>query len=1032
MNSLQRLISALALFGTVTLLAQAPAPNPPPAPAAPAAPAAAKVEIQDYSAGFAKLMTLGLPDLAKAQYVQLAVSQEPEQGLVANDYSGERFQTKGNAWLLAEADGTGRFFTTDTLMTREVLRLAPGREPKEPPKDRAAGTWKTVPAAADVAALLKQLRKVAERGAERQRHYESRTPLDKAFLLAALFYSAGLKAEANELASQVFAMTNKPATVIRGALSRLVDGQYAPIVARFGASHNWQAYHDELKALLASRGGVWLKRPQAEKLLADLAAQLAGAKPVLPAEGFTPQQRERATALLTPAAGRGEIELLGEGVWLLLPPPSLIQDEAGRSLLDFLALRRDALPVLLRWLADETLVPQFGMAPSMDVDLGEMKAEMAMPDEGDETNPMHDLLENLAVQPLARPPTRAQVAGPLLAALLPKSDEDRTEAPEAVAEAARAFVDEIKGKDDRQLAWFYLEKGNAPQRETAIRFLLIAPQPDDFARLEKAMLNDPDELDQMFGAISTYVRSRGKAAGPFLDQIEKLAGVQAEPADDATMVKALAIEAGGGTMAGGENYRKRRFQELRAQAGLAPKPAAPAKSLAEVLRGIVESKDEDPEKQQEAMEGLGRAVAGKPRREVVKAVLEAAVATRDGGKCGMLVGYLPELLMREPDAEGENRQVEAKTVTWEGLAQELAARQPAKTEPKPRTQEPRREDEARTLKPNEARALAREFAPQWRQLLGRTDSLAGSPMGMAYGAMGVETLGDMAALALVGLTLGQDADEQEEYAALMQLPDGGRKWWRAAAEAVLADGDQHLPDLPAADHLKPEQLQALLKRLEAAPDATLPAALTGLSDDECLALAAALATDEHQALGAKVTRACGTVRTVKCDLDDPAVAKVAAGLKDRTLTRKLAEELLDLAKQQVTAGRAIVCSFTVRPGFGGAEVRVGVAPVGGGEMFGMDLPMPGVMGMFSAGEDAATAMWPVAKPAAKAAAAEDKTLDQEIPESESSAETVDEFWEKVEAFAKEPAEPGARVMLFFTGSLGTAGKGKPRHRTLDF
>ena len=60
-----------------------------------------------------------------------------------------------------------------------------------------------------------------------------------------------------------------------------------------------------------------------------------------------------------------------------------------------------------------------------------------------------------------------------------------------------------------------------------------------------------------------------------------------------------------------------------------------------------------------------------------------------------------------------------------------------------------------------------------RQLLGRTDVLFGNPRGMGYGTTGVESVGDLAAMILVGLTVGHEPDAQAAYAALRHLPDGG-------------------------------------------------------------------------------------------------------------------------------------------------------------------------------------------------------------------------------------------------------------------
>lgn len=236
------LTSVVAILLGMYAIGQTPTTTPP-ATAAPAA--------QDYSQGFRAFLRLGLPDTAKATYVELTTDLSDMQEM--NRFTLYEVQLRGNAWLLA-----GETSTTNSLLTASgvVLQLVDAQTQRQRLEAEShgpdgtesvaseaddstvpTGTWKPCDLGRDLdkatAFVTKKLTAKAAGG--REFSYDSFMRSDEGpgnlFLLAVLAWQHGRQQEANALAGALFELAGDSRKVIVGAMNVMADAQLAATAA---------------------------------------------------------------------------------------------------------------------------------------------------------------------------------------------------------------------------------------------------------------------------------------------------------------------------------------------------------------------------------------------------------------------------------------------------------------------------------------------------------------------------------------------------------------------------------------------------------------------------------------------------------------------------------------------------------------------------------------------------------------------------------------------------------------------------------
>lgn len=474
----------------------------------------------DFAAGFEKLVALGLPPLdASAKWVVARQENLPYQ------FRRAAKSFKGNAWLTG-ADKDARLVLFGTVVASEGKTTS-----ATPDLDK------------DIATLLAAIGK-SDPDDDKSNdllgsRYSSSEVAPGILLFATQLYQTGRAAQANQLATALFAAMPAREAVVDGVIELLADDAYARVFQAFIASGDWVSYHRSVGEVFAKFPRGWADREAVALLMPQLEKQAQGVLPPPPASagveidpraaaiiaelsakpaGPSPNIDEIAEQEGIPAEALREMSpdqlrmILGSrmsgartlaGIWLLdagdAAPPRADQSPLVR----LAALKMAALPALAALLGD----PFLTHLPNSGSD------RVSYGFSGD--SPEESLMRKWEALP--RPQTRGEIARRMLLATLPDPDDEWAQADdETLRQATLEFWKANQATNREELAAVFLRGGNKNQTSTAVAILAVSSEPK-FHQLFEAHVLAQDPAFAAFEEVRTYLKARRAAAKPFFE-----------------------------------------------------------------------------------------------------------------------------------------------------------------------------------------------------------------------------------------------------------------------------------------------------------------------------------------------------------------------------------------------------------------------------------------------------------------------------------------------------------------------------------
>lgn len=502
----------------------------------------------DFSAGFKKLVTLGLPSLDGAIWASAGDESRDMDDYVLREMLTE---LKGAGWKL-QTNGKPTFLTLGAAASKEVTAsvgnqkgggflgaLFGGGSKKAKSLDLVADANKLI-ATLDDAEKSKNFRERLE--------YSGTSSLGRLLIFATQLHQSGHPAEANRLANTVFTLGASPEAVIDAAVNILATHDLNVVTEAFFTLKDWAAYERDLRALTERYPRGWQAFPAVQMLLPAVAKRVAGGMSAKPAiEGVTLEPEAIAAldaalqdtkgapdddsvtryakengispASLTPDLRHQIAMMLSQGNEGNSGGPWLIEELPGEELKDpWSRLKRlglDALPALAAVANDETLT--FSRNASSDRSSYGSSRQSAADQALD------------AYQSMDRPLTRGELACRLLASTLPGEDQEES-GPQALADRAMEFWKAHQKKSKLDLLLVFLTEGDSSQKQTA--GTALAEMPDEAARqsFEKYVL-ESDDITNTLSLVTPYLKLRKIAAKEFFTRYSAALKTQLEGVD---------------------------------------------------------------------------------------------------------------------------------------------------------------------------------------------------------------------------------------------------------------------------------------------------------------------------------------------------------------------------------------------------------------------------------------------------------------------------------------------------------------------
>lgn len=903
LNSFTRLSVCTAfLAGTVFAVSPPEAPLPASTPAAPPP----STNVQDYAQGFRAFLKMGLPDTSKATYVKLdSEGGMQDQAMISGLYE---VQLSGNAWLVSEnKDDKSVLVTlsgrTLNLLDQKTFMKKQEAESRSNAAARASGgaggnrvyfggrihargmgaetgTWTPVDLSRDLAKATAFVdKKVAAKSAGgRNMRYDSfaRTdgPAGALFLLATFAWQNGKTNEANLLVNRLFTMLGDSRKVIVGALNIMADSQLAAAGDTFRRTRDWNAYAAEVGNLVKKYPAGW-RQAGAAKLLAERLQARAAMKevPAIAGEGLGDEDRQLAVALVTEtnAPAMMMMNMWGGQLWIL-PPQKAARLMMGASAKDESTIGRivarsvKSLPLLIALASDETLC----LLGRADVGMGSSHVYYSSGDSGQSDE---ERIQAIYDQ-MDRPLTRGEIARMLLTPLCrrePGSDDGMSGAgdgtPERIVEGVKPVYVEIKSLEPAALPKYFLEKGDANQKQAAVGYMLQDNIESNAAVIEAYLLTPPsDDPHNMMlymggGLAQQYVQKRGEKAAEF---VEKYAALRQK----------VELPAG---MADNEDYakemKKQAAREIKTLRALVKK-----QDLSKAIADLASAGDEN-----EAMMMAYTTLSRQKPSVAIPAMLAIAVKATNLTVRARILQQMPSMrysgvqeTMESGDLGGTEEEVEA---AMNNLA-------------------------------NKNKLNIGTNAADWKILLADTRAMPGQGW---YGSENADwTIGDLAASSIEVLYGDMKATEMfgRRPGADIVRPESMLKITRARALARLeGKAEEDLPKYPSADDVTADRRKAIEAEAVKASPAEMKALIAKLTDAETICFGELLA--ENPAVKKAMAPLSRIIGTVKIAIDFP--AEDAARLKKlegTAVSTNALAEMRELCKRQLSAGKAVIVSLS--------------------------------------------------------------------------------------------------------------------------
>ena len=599
-----------------------------PSPQAPAA---------DFSAGFSRLVALGLPVLdANAHWSTLPDASDSDRY-----WSREFFKSlKGNGWSMPAAAGKTLGLPAGGLET--FVFDSAGKPAPDLTKDVRA-----------LIAALSEYDQETESFADGF-HGDGHV-LGRLLLLATQIDQTGNTALANELAAAVFDLTPSRETAVDSAVSLIADRAYEAVVREFFASNDWVAYHRALTGLMGKFPRGWLARDAVAMLIPQVAKQAAGehpAVPSLPSIALDPQSLAAVSQLtvkptVTGSADDEELAKRAGAKLSSIPPamrPNILASLRGREMEE-----RVYMPPFL-WLLEPpkaTVAGTFAIAKLTSRGMAALPVLAALVDDPYLTylpnpkandRPIHySSSEGGAARTLGiheflnRPATRGEIACDLLRRTLPNESNTLYEAsPETLRELALAFWKKNQQAAREQLAAVFLRDGSAYQIQDAATLLASSADPRIRQTFENFVLASDPAITR-FQSVQTYLSTRKAAARPFFDAYAKLVRSQDSAATekDPSNPYYYQIAQAGGT------------EKILNRLAIMVTGGSPRDIAREIAKG-------NPTDADDAINSLIESMKGNTPVERLDAMLEGAIAAEDP-----LIRW--EFLSAIPECDGNRR-----------------------------------------------------------------------------------------------------------------------------------------------------------------------------------------------------------------------------------------------------------------------------------------------------------------------------------------------------------------------------------------
>lgn len=457
--------------------------------------------VEDYSKDFAEFYQLGLPDVSKAEYVELGCNEAVLIFSSDPDIRGRR----GNAWLIKNDDDGSALFVFENAIQIKIydsgklldayskahrLDRNPARGFEKATASKIKGIWSTIELKDEPESVLKKLPVV-----DKKKIMQEMPDPGPLYLYAIHIYSKGFKDEANKIIERLIEQEGSRNAVLMYARNALANEQYTQAMAELRLDADWTRFASALEILLKKYPEDWTSAPEVSQLLMKVRKQIANPLPEIKGEGISEEDKKL-------AAGLADVRILPfpVGRSLVLPACRGDCDSLNDDVLENIMDRgKDSIPMLIELLKEDTLIPAAAKnsyyAREND-DLG-----------------------------IVYPAQRKDIARIfLIPSVIVPGFDDNCRLPELpddeLVAVCRKWYNEIKDKNYDEMELYYLKNGNVDQKEDAVASMMKGDLDRKGPVLEEFFLSvNNDDLFTLYD-IDKYVEKRKMTALPFIEKLK--------------------------------------------------------------------------------------------------------------------------------------------------------------------------------------------------------------------------------------------------------------------------------------------------------------------------------------------------------------------------------------------------------------------------------------------------------------------------------------------------------------------------------
>ncbi len=844
----------------------------------------------DYSSGFRKFHTLGLPSVEGGKYVKLEVYAPGSQGMWLHMF--RELNLAGNAWMIEEnKEGTSRFVTPDgrtieayDLNFLQKLRIEEskkegggkkgpsGRAAKfmQPQDQRTGAKWKEADEAKDLEKILKQLNEDKDKNRyDRMEHMTG--GYGAVMLLAIQYHSRGHTNEANRIVEKIFERAGVRQKVIMQALNALADAKYDEIINAFFKDENqsWEQFAGELGQHTKRFAVGWQKALAAKRLADNVLKRAAQTAPPEPAgEGLADEDRTLALDLAEMKTDKTRPQYFGYGYdsgcqWLLyadarkklretqmknLGLDEPIADSAVDKILDR-GMR--SMPLLLALLKDDYML-RMDLSQITHNYYGYSSYYGADEISEERISQMYDSMR--------RPVTRSDIAAHVLRGIVPRSDEMsnlNTGDRDALHDACSEWYKANKDKTPIELAKIYMNEGDSSQKQIAMGYIMKRGEENDRKALEAKLLEfNEEDLFSNSHMIQQYVTQRGPDGAEFVAQFEKKLNELKE--DNAS------------EMFNDENFVTQMNTTLDSLKKLVS--AEPLETMLEKLHAGETTWEESG---QQVYQRLGR----KKNREALTILLENALKAKDPRLSGNLLTATSGIGMNRYGGYNVFAELESEPEEKEGSLE------------------------------------ISEHAELWKKLLADKRAMEAGGFRSAVPV----TLGQLAAWMIESLYDEERGRSAGQVGGLI----GDRMYpiLFARAEARLeGKKGEDLPAYPSADNVGEERRKQIVDQISGVKGAALDELVGKLALDELLALA--VKSQDNEELNKAMAPLANRIVKVHGETKDKAALDTHQSLVGKQLSKAAVDQVRLLCEETIKKGNILVCTVMRQPALAGTVLHV--------------------------------------------------------------------------------------------------------------